>query len=100
MYAQLLQFLEKNLLTCPIKAMWGVDCMGCGFQRGLLLLLRGEFWASFVMFPALIPLLGMFLFLIVHLRFEIKHGARILLYMFILVISIMFFHAIFKLLHT
>jgi len=38
--------------------MYGIDCPGCGLQRAIILLLKGEFWASLNMYPPLLPLLG------------------------------------------
>ena len=45
--------LERYMLPCLSKTLFGVECLGCGFQRGLLLLLHGEFSAAFQMYPAL-----------------------------------------------
>jgi hypothetical protein len=45
--------LEKYMFPCFSKTLFGVECLGCGFQRSLILLLRGEFTASLQMYPAL-----------------------------------------------
>jgi len=45
--------LEKYMFPCVSKTLFGVECLGCGFQRSLILLLNGEFAASFRMYPAL-----------------------------------------------
>ncbi|HEX9152666.1 MAG TPA: DUF2752 domain-containing protein, partial [Flavobacterium sp.] len=45
--------LEKYMLPCLSKTLFGVECLGCGFQRGFLLLLQGHFVAAFKMYPAL-----------------------------------------------
>jgi len=45
--------LEKYMLPCLSKTLFGVECLGCGFQRSFLLLLQGEFAASFEMYPAI-----------------------------------------------
>ncbi len=60
-----------------------MDCPGCGMQRSFIELLRGDFAESFAIYPALIPILFSFLFLILHLIFRFKHGAAILMYSFI-----------------
>ena len=44
--------MEEYLLPCMNKSLFGLDCMGCGIQRALLLLFKGEFTAAFYMFPA------------------------------------------------
>jgi hypothetical protein len=41
------------MMPCLSKTLFGVECLGCGFQRGLLLLLRGDFSAAFQMYPAI-----------------------------------------------
>lgn len=33
--------------------LFGVECLGCGFQRGFLLLLQGDFGGAFKMYPAI-----------------------------------------------
>lgn len=45
--------LEQYMLPCLSKSLFGIECLGCGFQRGLLLLLQGDFIAAFKMYPAL-----------------------------------------------
>jgi hypothetical protein len=45
------------MIPCVSKTLFGVDCLGCGFQRGLLLLLKGDFIAAFQMYPALYAVL-------------------------------------------
>jgi hypothetical protein len=41
------------MFPCLSKTLFGLECLGCGFQRSLVLLLRGEFSAAFQMYPAL-----------------------------------------------
>ena len=45
------------MLECSWKQEYGIDCLTCGFQRSLELLIKGEFVESFLMFPATIPFL-------------------------------------------
>ncbi len=45
--------LDKYMLPCLSKTLFGVECLGCGFQRSFLLLLKGEFVAAFQMYPAI-----------------------------------------------
>ncbi|MBC8112427.1 MAG: DUF2752 domain-containing protein [Verrucomicrobia bacterium] len=98
MFLQLTDWLEDNMLACPFKKYLGVDCPGCGLQRSVVALLRGDFSQSFKMYPATIPLLIMLVFLALHLKFEFKHGAETLKWMFITVISISTLNFILKLL--
>lgn len=75
---------EDKMLSCFYKKYIGVDCPGCGMQRAFYYLIHGDFLASVKMFPALIPLAVMILFLIAHLIFKFKKGHTILLFLFIL----------------
>jgi hypothetical protein len=45
--------LEKYMIPCLSKTLFGIECLGCGFQRSLLLLLKGEFAMAFQMYPAI-----------------------------------------------
>ena len=45
--------LEKFMLPCLFKTLFGIECLGCGFQRALFLLFQGDFFAAFKMYPAL-----------------------------------------------
>lgn len=49
--------MEKYLLPCLIKKYFGIECLGCGLQRSVLLFVQGEFVSSFKMYPALYPIL-------------------------------------------
>ena len=48
--------LEEYMLPCLNKKLFGVDCLGCGIQRALSLLIHGEFIAAFKMYPAIYTL--------------------------------------------
>jgi len=57
----LLDQADSFFLTCPFKAITGFDCPGCGFQRSLLALLKGNWHESFHLYPATLPLLLTFI---------------------------------------
>ena len=44
---------DDFMLPCLNKSIFGFDCLGCGTQRALLLILKGEFVEAFYMFPAI-----------------------------------------------
>ncbi len=50
------------MIPCMSKKLFGIDCMGCGIQRAVALLLNGEFEAAFYMYPAIYTLLPFFIF--------------------------------------
>lgn len=45
--------IEKYMLPCFSKTLFGIECLGCGFQRALFLFFQGNFLAAFKMYPAL-----------------------------------------------
>jgi hypothetical protein len=95
----LVSWLENNMLSCPYKKYFGLDCLGCGMQRSLLALLKGNVVESFYLYPALIPMFIMLLLLIAHLVFKLKNGAALLKYNFIFVISIVVINFVLKLIY-
>ena len=48
------------MFPCLSKTLFGIECLGCGFQRSFLMLLEGDYSGSFKMYQAL---LTTFLFL-------------------------------------
>jgi hypothetical protein len=69
--------------TCSFQEHAGIPCPGCGIQRSIIALLRGDLLESIILFPALLPMIGMFLFLGVHLLANFKCGALILKILFL-----------------
>lgn len=57
---------EKYMIPCMSKALFGLECPGCGAQRSLLLVFKGNFSAAFHMYPAIYTLLLFFGFLALH----------------------------------
>lgn len=70
-------WLEKYLLSCPFKSIFGFDCPGCGFQRSVLALLKGHLVASFHLYPATLPILLLALFLLLKLKFQFPQPEKI-----------------------
>ncbi|MAZ29232.1 MAG: hypothetical protein CL868_19445 [Cytophagaceae bacterium] len=56
--------MEEYMLPCLNKKLFGFECMGCGFQRSLVFLIRGDFAQALHIYPAIFPLLLLFGFLI------------------------------------
>ena len=55
------------MLPCSNKQLFGLECMGCGIQRAIKLILEGKFVEAFYMYPAIYPII--FLLLIIFLNF-------------------------------
>jgi hypothetical protein len=68
---------EYQLLPCMFKTFTGWDCPGCGFQRSLLFLFKGDIQNSFSLYPATIPILLLVLWSIIGMRCAIKSSALI-----------------------
>ena len=53
--------MEDYMLPCLFKQTFGIDCIGCGIQRSIAFLLKGQFENAFYMFPAIYTTLLFFL---------------------------------------
>lgn len=53
----MLEWLEAHQLPCLFKATFGIECPGCGFQRAVILGMKGQLMASIAAWPGLLPLL-------------------------------------------
>lgn len=70
--------LEEYMLPCLSKTFFGFDCLGCGLQRSLLLVLHGDFIAAFKMYPAIFTLIPLFLFVIINSKVKFKKSNKII----------------------
>ncbi|MBC2840013.1 DUF2752 domain-containing protein [Robiginitalea sp. SC105] len=60
------------------KQLLGISCPGCGLQRAVALLLKGELVNSFMMYPALLPMMALFGFILADRWMRIPNGTRII----------------------
>ncbi len=97
-YWDMIHWLEDHQADCVYKKYLGVECPGCGMQRAFILLLKGNILESILTYPALIPLIIMFVYLILHLFFKFKYGSRILLYLFVFNAAIIVLFYVYKML--
>lgn len=70
--------LQDYMLPCINKMIFGIDCLGCGLQRSLLLLLKGDFIKAFYMYPAVYTLIILFAFVIINYRKKFKNSKTII----------------------
>lgn len=94
----IIKWLEAHQLPCLFKAITHIDCPGCGIQRSLLLLIRGDIPGSFKIYPALIPIILLIAFLILHVIKNIKGGTVILKYSYLFCAGTILLGYIYKLL--
>lgn len=50
------------MLPCWSKKYFGLECMGCGSQRALFMVFKGDFMDAFFMFPAIYTTILFFIF--------------------------------------
>lgn len=75
----LITFLQEHMFTCPSRKYLHMECPGCGMQRSILCLLRGDLRGSLAMHPAAIPALMLFGFLPLHLLLKLNWGPRLII---------------------
>ncbi len=84
------------MLPCLNKKIFGIECLGCGMQRSILLLFKGDFVAAFYMYPAIYPLLILLLFLGLNFFIKFKYDKYIKIFLMILTILTMLISYIIK----
>lgn len=52
--------IEDFMLTCPSKKFLGIECLGCGAQRAVVLVFEGRFVEAYHLYPAVYTLLLFF----------------------------------------
>jgi hypothetical protein len=85
----IIHWLETHQMPCYYKKFMGVECLGCGMQTALIQLLKGNLMESLKTYPALIPVLILLLFTVLHVVFRFEKGAAFLKYWFILTLVVM-----------
>ena len=77
MLLNIVSWLESKQLPCLFKAVFHVDCPGCGFQRSFIALLKGNIYESLHFYPALIPMLLFFIFLLADRKYHFRFSTII-----------------------
>ena len=58
--------MDEFMMPCLSKSIFGIDCFGCGTQRAFVLLLRGDVFGAFKMFPAIFTTILLFGVIALH----------------------------------
>ncbi|PZF72120.1 DUF2752 domain-containing protein [Taibaiella soli] len=95
-WKNIVHWLESHLLSCPFRRLTGIDCPGCGLQRSVISLLKGDIAVSLHQYPAGIFIVTLFLFLFLHLYFDFRHGALILKILFLIVVALIIANYFYK----
>ena len=69
-FLNLITWLEQSELPCLFKKYFHVDCPGCGFQRSIIELLKGNIGESFLLFPTTFALIIFFVGLLVNNKYQ------------------------------
>lgn len=96
-FERIIHWLEKNSMSCFYKKFLGIECPGCGMQRSIIELLKGNFVESFRLYPALTTTIVLMGLLILHIIFKFRNGAKYLLIIFIVNTIIILLNYILKL---
>ncbi|WP_430468370.1 DUF2752 domain-containing protein [Winogradskyella ouciana] len=93
----LIKGIEDYMLPCLNKKLFGFECMGCGLQRSLALLIKGEFISAFYMYPAIYTLIALIGFIILNSFKNFKNGNKIITILAILNVVIIIVSYLLKL---
>jgi len=89
--------IEDYMLPCFTKQIFGFDCLGCGLQRSVAFLFKGDFAAAWEMYPAIFAIIPLFGFLAVDQLFQIKYANKISITLMIASVGLILTNYIFKL---
>ncbi|WP_258691431.1 DUF2752 domain-containing protein [Tenacibaculum aquimarinum] len=70
--------IQDYLLPCLNKKFLGIDCPGCGIQRSIVHLVKGEFAEAFQLYPAIFTLVFLFTFILINKKLKLKHASKII----------------------
>lgn len=84
------------MIPCLNKRLFGVECLGCGTQRALLLILKGNFLGAFHQFPAIYTTLLFFAVLALHFIDKSRNYQKIIISLAIINAIIMVIAYIYK----
>ncbi|WP_126651855.1 DUF2752 domain-containing protein [Chryseobacterium aureum] len=88
--------INDFMLTCPSKKYLGVECLGCGAQRAVVLVLEGKFAEAFQMYPAVYTLLVLFFTLGLSFIDKKRKYGHVLMVMIIVNLIIMVIGYVYK----
>ncbi|MEX8548183.1 MAG: DUF2752 domain-containing protein [Mucilaginibacter sp.] len=70
-------WMNRFFLPCPFKHFTGIDCPGCGFQRSVLALLKGNWLESWHYYPATVPILLLAVFFLLKMKVRFPQAENI-----------------------
>ncbi len=86
------------MLPCLNKRLFGLECPGCGMQRAVLHVGKGQFNEAYQLYPAVYTLILLFVFIGINFLYKFRHAYKIKVSLIILNASIIAISYIFKIL--
>ena len=81
-YGQFVHWIEANMFACASKKYLHIECPGCGIQRSAVALLKGDLATSLQLYPATIPIICLFIFVAVHIKYKFEWAANVIKYLY------------------
>jgi hypothetical protein len=91
--------LEEYMIPCLNKKLFGIDCLGCGTQRAIVLILKGDFIDAFFQFPAIYTTLLFFGIVGLHFVDKSRNYHKLIISLAIINAIIMIVSYIYKMTH-
>ena len=91
--------LDKYMLPCVNKKIFGIECLGCGTQRAMMQMLQGNFVEAFKIFPAIYTTILLFFFIGLLFINRKRNYHKIIIALAILNAVIMIISYIYKMYH-
>lgn len=88
--------IEDFMLTCPSKKFLGVECLGCGAQRAIVLVFDGKFSEAFQMYPAVYTVLLFFFMLGLSILDKKRKYSSVLMALVVINLVIMVISYVYK----
>ena len=70
--------IENYMIPCLNKTLFGFECMGCGLQRSLIALFQGNFTNALLLYPAIYPLILLFMLISLSLIYKFKFCQKVI----------------------
>lgn len=89
-------WLETHMLSCPSKKLTSIDCPGCGMQRSIIAILKGDITASWQIYPPTGFVLLTLILLGMHLVINERITLTLLKFSFIITVIVITVNYIYK----
>lgn len=88
--------LDDYMIPCLNKKLFGMECMGCGLQRSVSLIIHGNFLDAFYMYPAIYTLILFFGVILINAIKPFIYASKLIIVLGILNVIIIVASFIFK----